>query len=86
VEVLVFEIGCEMKIGSQRIIDQLMRGALCRYNVVKLWNSTIVSSRGTCGEGCGAITVPELLFAFKGVLQRLHRQPMVRMRSAIEEA
>lgn len=75
-----------MEIRPQRIIDQLMRGTLRRYNIIQLWSSRSISSRGTGGEGCGAITVPELLFAFKSVLQRLHRQPMVRMLSAIEEA
>jgi hypothetical protein len=38
------------------------------------------------GELCGAITVPELLLAFKCVFQRLHRQPMVKILSAIGEA
>ena len=67
-KVLGFEISCKVEVRAQRIINQLMRGAVRGHYVVEFCIPKSISNDGKRGDGSGANTVPELLFAFKSVL------------------
>ena len=52
---------CEIQIGSEGIVDEFMRLAMRRHDLVKLWGCDVSKRKRMMSGGAGLHTIPELL-------------------------